>query len=85
MHESLFRQEFIFRFNMIFIRNATIYGAYCGTLWFIMKTLTFGTLVRNDIIEFITYRFLRFHPCSANHQRPHKSLYWDIPVHMHHS
>jgi hypothetical protein len=56
MQLVLLGHQFVYGLLVELVRYAAIHGANCGTLGFLMKALTFGALVGNDIIGVVAYR-----------------------------
>ncbi len=57
--ECLSVEQGFVAFDMLIVRDAAVYRANCGTLRLVVKTFTFGTFGRNDIVNVVRYRNLR--------------------------
>src|SRR5690606_30744395 len=59
-HKLLLLEELFLRLAMIGIIHAAIYRTNGSALRLVMKTNTLGALVRNNVIDVHTHRFLSF-------------------------
>src|SRR5690606_20806193 len=59
VHKFLFGQKFVFSFSKVGVVNTTINRTNGCTLWFVMKTNTFGTFISNNVknVHFFSFVF----------------------------